>query len=60
MSSLRAVTLDPDMFSALKKSQDILNNCKTLTQIGWQVTAQDLTEQMTLYQVVVYMKVVIL
>ncbi|KAL0267282.1 UNVERIFIED_CONTAM: hypothetical protein PYX00_009598 [Menopon gallinae] len=50
LSSLRAVTLDPDMFSALEKSQDILNNCKTLMQIGWQVTAQDITEQMTLYQ----------
>lgn len=38
------------MFLAVEKTQDILNNCNVLLQAGCQVAAQDIMEQMTLYQ----------
>lgn len=40
------------MFLALERAQEILNNCKVLSQAGCPVAAQDIMEQMTLYQVI--------
>lgn len=51
LSALRSATVSPDMFLALERAQEILNSCKVLSQAGCQVAAQDIMEQMTLYQV---------
>lgn len=51
MSALRSSTVTPETFTALEKTEEIMQNCKILIQAGCQTAAQDIMEQMTLYQV---------
>lgn len=51
VAALRGSNVSSAMFAALKRAEEIQGNCKLLVQAGFQTLAQDIMDQMSLYQV---------
>jgi len=51
VACLRSNNVTPEFFTALRKTQNISNNCKVLMQAGHQTSALSLMEQISTYQV---------
>lgn len=51
VAALRGSNVSSGMFDALKRAEEIHGNCKLLVQAGFQTLAQDIMDQMSLYQV---------
>lgn len=52
VACLRSNNVTPEFFTALRKTQNISNNCKVLMQAGYQTSALSLMEQISTYQVI--------
>lgn len=50
VACLRSNNVTPEFFTALRKTQNISNNCKVLMQAGHQTSALSLMEQISTYQ----------
>jgi len=51
VACLRSNNIAPEFFTALRKTQNISNNCRVLMQAGHQTLALSLMEQISTHQV---------
>lgn len=56
LSALKHASITNDFFQALERVQVIHGNCRTLMQSGHQTLALEIMDQMSLYQVRIYVK----